>query len=274
MGHQTFLEGPLNALDAALEIRDRRTMDMVRSAIQHRQVLMAFQPIVQAARPDRIAFYEGLIRILDDTGRIIPAKDFMASVEETELGRVLDCIALDKGLGALAREPGLRLSINMSARSIGYKKWTRALSRGLERDPTIAERLILEITESSAMIVPELVVIFMNDLQSRGISFALDDFGAGYTAFRYFRDFNFDILKIDGQFIRGIATDADNQVITRAILSIAQQFDMFTVAEFVERADDAAFLADMGIDCLQGFYFGAPTVAPHWMDKDQLALQT
>jgi predicted signal transduction protein with EAL and GGDEF domain len=67
-----------------------------------------------------------------------------------------------------------------------------------------------------------------------GISFALDDFGAGYTAFRYFRDFFFDMIKIDGQFIRGIASNPDNQVLTQALASIGKHFDMFTVAESVE----------------------------------------
>ncbi len=240
---------------------------MVQEAVRHRQVMLAYQPVVQARHPERIAYYEGLIRVLDETGRIIPANEFIGVVEDTETGRILDCLALEKGLGTLARHPGLRLAVNMSARSIGYRKWMRILNRGLEGNPTVAERLILEITESSAMLVPELVATFMSGLQSKGISFALDDFGAGFTAFRHFKQFNFDLLKIDGQFIRGIAQDADNQVITRALLSVAQQFDMFTVAEFVERADDSAYLSDIGIDCLQGYYYGAPTVAPYWENE-------
>ena len=74
----------------------------------------------------------------------------------------------------------------------------------------------------------------------------------------------FDLIKIDGQFIRGVHADPDNQVLTRALVSIAQQFDMFTVAEFVENAEDAAFLTSIGVDCLQGYYYGAPTVHPAW----------
>ncbi len=255
---------PGNALDLAIGQRDAQVLNMVQEAVRHRQVMLAFQPVVQARHPDRIAYYEGLIRVLDETGRIIPARDFINEIEDTETGRILDCLALKKGLATLSRQPGLRLAINLSARSIGYRKWIRTLDRGIERNPTVAERLILEITESSAMLVPELVVHFMSDLQSKGISFALDDFGAGYTAFRHFKQFNFDILKIDGQFIREIATDVDSQVITRAMVSIAQQFDMFTVAEFVETAEDAAFLCEVGIDCLQGYYCGAPTVSPEW----------
>jgi EAL domain-containing protein (putative c-di-GMP-specific phosphodiesterase class I) len=116
------------------------------------------------------------------------------------------------------------------------------------------------------MLVPDLVVGFMDELQKKGISFALDDFGAGFTSFRYLKDFFFDILKIDGQFIRGIANSPDNQVLTAALKAIAEQFDMVTVAESVEQPQDAAYLSAIGIDCMQGYYFGAPTIQPPWLD--------
>lgn len=257
-------EGADSPINYAVTDRDRSTLEMVRQAVAHKEVLLAFQPVVQSRNTSAPAFYEGLIRVLDDTGRIIPAKDFMPTVENSELGRQLDCLALEKGLRALARNPGIRLSINMSARSIGFPRWLRSLERSLKQNPTIGERLILEITESSAMLVPELVINFMKGLQSKGICFALDDFGAGYTAFRHFRDFYFDIVKIDGQFIRGIADSPDNQVLVGALASIAEQFDMLTVAEHVERPEDAAMLVAMGIECLQGYYFGAPSVRPPW----------
>ena len=255
------LESPLAA---ATDLRRLDTIDMVRRALDDRRACLAFQPVVQARMTNRAAFYEGFIRILDEQGRVIPARDFIDAVETLELGRRIDCMALEMGLTALAREPGLRLSVNMSARSIGYPAWLTALERGLRADQTIAERLILEITESSAMVMPDLVTVFMADMQSRGICFALDDFGAGYTAFRYLKDFYFDIIKIDGQFIRGIAQSPDNQVLTDALVSIARHFDMFTVAESVETAEDARWLIDHGIDCLQGYYYGVPTTQAPW----------
>ncbi|QYX56380.1 EAL domain-containing protein [Roseovarius sp. SCSIO 43702] len=255
-------------LSYAVSARDRTVIDMVEAAVRHKQVMLAFQPVVPSQRTDRPAFYEGLIRILDETGRIIPARDFIGAIETSETGRIIDCLAIEKGLLTLAQYPDLRLSINMSARSIGYGRWMRALQKGLQRDRTVGERLILEITESSAMIVPELVTNFMKDLQAQGVSFALDDFGAGYTSFRYLKQFFFDILKIDGQFIRGIATDPDNQVLTQALTTIGRQFDMFVVAESVERPDDARYLASIGVDCLQGYFFGAPTVRPDWLREE------
>ncbi|HEY0274881.1 MAG TPA: EAL domain-containing protein [Paenirhodobacter sp.] len=253
-----------NPLEYAIAQRDSEILTMVRRAIERKEVLLAFQPVVQSARPERPAFYEGLIRLLDESGRIIPARDFIEQVETTELGRRIDCLALELGLKALSEDPNLRLAINMSARSIGYPNWMRVLNAGLSCDSTAAERLILEITESSAMQMPDMVTKFMAELQNRGLSFALDDFGAGYTSFRYLREFYFDILKIDGQFIRGISDNPDNQVLTAALMSIAQHFDMFTVAEAVESASDAAYLTELGIDCMQGYYFGAPTVLPPW----------
>ncbi|WP_240607838.1 EAL domain-containing protein [Pararhodobacter oceanensis] len=246
-------------------MRREQTIEMVRKALDQRRAMLAFQPVVQARMTNRAAFYEAFIRILDEKGRVIPARDFMGAVETNELGRRIDCLALQMGLVALSKEPTIRLSVNMSARSIGYPAWLATLEHGLRVDPSIAERLILEITESSAMVMPDLVTVFMADMQARGICFALDDFGAGYTAFRYLKDFYFDIIKIDGQFIRGIHADPDNQVLAQALVSIARHFDMFTVAESVESAEDARYLVDIGVDCLQGYYFGVPSTEAPWL---------
>lgn len=262
-----IVPGAENPLNYAVTQRDQSTLQMVKDAIAHKQTLLAYQPVMRANDHTKVGFYEGLIRVLDATGRIIPAKDFMPAVENTETGREIDVLALRAGLLALQNNPSLRLSINMSARSIGYKAWNQMWRRFLQRDKTIGERLILEITESSAMTVPELVTDLMDELQPYGVCFALDDFGAGHTAIRYFKDFYFDVLKIDGTFIRGIAHDPDNRALVGAMISIAEHFDMLTVAEFVETAADAAVLTEMGIDCLQGYYFGAPTTRPSWLHE-------
>lgn len=267
----TVPTGHHNPLSYAMSARDQSVIQMVEEAVRHGQMMLAYQAVVPSGRQDRPAFYEGLARVLDETGRIIPAREFIDAIEATETGRIVDCLSLEKGIRTLREYPDIRLSINMSARSIGYPRWMRTLKRGLGQDPTLGERLILEITESSAMLVPELVVNFMADLQKKGISFALDDFGAGFTSFRYLKDFYFDILKIDGQFIRGIADNPDNQVLTRALIAIAEQFDMVTVAESVERPNDAVFLQNIGVHCLQGYYFGAPTVQPPWLATAQAA---
>ena len=256
-------------LNHAVHRRDSDVLDMVAAAVAHNQCLLAYQPVMVSSDLSRAGFYEGLIRVMDETGRIIPARDFMPIVERAELGREIDRVALRLGLRTLHAQPDLRLSINMSARSIGYQPWMKTLNHWLKRDPTVGERLILEITESSAIDQPEITIDFMARLAEKGICFALDDFGSGYTALRYLKEFFFDVVKIDGSFCRTIADDPDNRALVASMIDIAKHFEMLTVAEGVERAEDVECLVNMGVDCLQGYYFDAPTTRPHWAFADR-----
>ena len=253
--HDSAADSPLSA---AVQQRDANVLPMVREALRTSNVMLAFQPIIHASDPSRPAFFEGLIRVLDSTKRVIPAQDFITAIEPLPEGRVMDCLALELGCQALSEHPDLRLSINISPRTIGHPRWEQVFEHAAASDPTVAERLIVEITESTAIEVPDLVSDFMDRLQMHGVCFALDDFGAGYTAFRHFKDFYFDIVKIDRSFGRNIHEDPDNQVLVQALVSIARHFDMFTVAEGVETAPEAQHLIKAGIDCMQGYFFGAP----------------
>ncbi len=251
----------MTPLDYAVADFDRDVMSSVRTSLNAGHAQLAFQPIVAATGKNPIAFYEGLIRLKDSGGRIIPAGLFMSEIEETELGREIDCASLRLGIETLRANPTLRLSINMSARSMADGKWRRTLERGLADNPNLAPRLILEINESSAMVLHEVLIRFMAEMQPQGVAFALDDFGAGMTSFRYLKDFFFDLVKIDQCFVRGIESSPENQVMTEALINVAHQFEMFAVAEGVETAAEAALLQSLGVDCLQGYLFGAPRMA-------------
>jgi EAL domain-containing protein (putative c-di-GMP-specific phosphodiesterase class I) len=248
---------------AALQADD--TLAMVEQALAARRVRLAFQPVVSARDPARVLFHEGFARILDDTGRAIPARDFMDAVETTELGRRIDAAVLDLGLGALRAHPDLRLSVNMSARSIGFQPFTRALSRALAADLSLGPRLVLEVSEVSAMLMPDLLLAFMDDTRLSGVTFALDDFGSAFTSFRHLRDFCFDMVKVDGAFVRSIDRNPDNQAVVRALIAVARAFEMAVVAEAVETPAEAAMLTQIGVSAMQGMRFGMPTVEPDWM---------
>lgn len=248
---------PLDPLQAAIASRDRDVPEMVRKALAEGRTQIAFQPIVRSGPSPVIAFHEALIRVLDEGGRILPAGQFLPDVEDSGLGRDLDCESLRLAIAMLGANPGLRLAVNMSARSIADGRWRRILMDGLARDG-IGARLILEITEQSAMLIPEVVIRFMAEVQPRGVAFALDDFGAGLTAFRYLKDFFFDLAKIDSHFVRDIDSIPDNQVLTEALMTVAHQFEMFVVAEGVERREEAELVTRLGADCLQGYLFGMP----------------
>jgi EAL domain-containing protein (putative c-di-GMP-specific phosphodiesterase class I) len=132
-------ESPLAYAEA---VRAKSLIEVVEDAVRQGRAMLAFQPVVSSDPSHQVVFYEGLIRIPDQTGRIIPAGHFIEKVEERESGRLIDCLALDMGLRTLSRVPGLKLSVNMSARSIGYSKWMEILIRALRSDATLGERLI------------------------------------------------------------------------------------------------------------------------------------
>lgn len=244
------------------DLKLEATRAMVSAAIDEGRVGLAFQPVFRSGPRPLIAFHEGLIRIRDRGGRNIPAGEFIPAVEDTTLVQAIDRIALQKTLDMLQADPRQRLSVNISMNTIGDEGWMNILNRCCKNNPHIADRLIVELTESTPITDPEFVAYFIEKGHKLGCSFAIDDFGSGYTGFSHFRRYKFDIVKIDGQFISGLHENRDNQVLVEALVMIAKQFDMFTVAEFVETKEESALLQKLGIDAMQGYYYGRSTEMP------------
>lgn len=249
-------------LNAAISAQDRDTLAMVASALQDRRMRLAFQPVVYASDPTLIGFFEGFIRLLNLRDQVIPARDFMAAVEQRQLGREIDCAALQLGLMAMQRNPQIRVSINMSARSVGYRPWLDILQRALADAPRLGANLILEINEESALQVPDVLKPFMAEMREKGIVFALDDFGAGNTSLKLLQEMDFEIAKIDGSLVKHVDRSADAKSAARAAIAVAQELGMYVVAEAVETEGEANWLRDAGVGCLQGYLFGPPTVTP------------
>ena len=249
-------------LAAAISAQDRETLAMVASALKDRRMRLAFQPVVYASDPKLIGFFEGFIRLLNQRDQVIPARDFMGAVEQRQLGREIDCAALQLGLMAMQRNPEIRVSINMSARSVGYRPWMDILTRALADSPRLGANLILEINEQSALQVPDVLKPFMAEMRDRGIVFALDDFGAGTTALKLLEEMEFEIAKIDGSLVKHVDRSAEGKSAVRAAIAMAQELGMYVVAEAVETEGEANWLREAGVGCLQGYLFGPPTVTP------------
>jgi EAL domain-containing protein (putative c-di-GMP-specific phosphodiesterase class I) len=249
-------------LDAAISSQERETIGQVAAALKDRRMRLAFQPAVYAADPTIIGYFEGFIRLLNRRDRVIPARDFMGVVEQHELGREIDCAALQMGLMALQRNPQIRVSINMSARSVGYRPWSTILRKAMRERPGLGHSLILEINEASAMQVPDVLRPFMEEMRGHGIVFALDDFGSGMMSLRLLCQLRFEIAKIDGDLVRNVDTSEDGQVVARAAIALAQEMGMYLSAEAVETEAEANWLSAAGVGCLQGHLFGPPTVTP------------
>jgi diguanylate cyclase (GGDEF)-like protein len=237
--------------------------EQVTEALKTDRLLFAFQPVVACASHE-VQFHECLIRMHDPAGNVVQAAAFVPTVERLGLVRLLDRRALDLAVQELARHEHACLALNISGLTATEHSWLRALMAlvGSRRD--LARRLIVEITETAAIQDIEETSRFVATVRGLGCRVALDDFGAGYTSFRHLKALTVDIVKIDGSFVAGIAENDDNRLFVRTLVGLARNFGLQTVAERVETAAEAAVLAELGVDSLQGYHFGKPALTAPW----------
>ncbi len=234
--------------------------DQVMQAMKQQRLVFAYQPIV-VADSEEVAYYEALLRMVEVSGQIIAAGQFMPAVEEMGLHRLVDRYCLDMAVRDLQRRDGLRLAINISSLTLSDRTYLRRLVALLRHRPDLADRLTVEITETAAMHDIDDSLRFVTTARDLGCHIAIDDFGAGYTSLRQLRSLPIDVLKIDGSFIRNLDSCQNNQVFVRTLLELAANFGFATVAEFVETEAEAAVLRDLGVGYMQGYLFGRPEIA-------------
>jgi EAL domain-containing protein (putative c-di-GMP-specific phosphodiesterase class I) len=227
---------------------------------------IAFQPVIGAQEKD-ISFHESLIRLIDDDGKIIPAGAFMPAIEELGLSRLVDHYALRMAIHELEMFPDLSLSVNVSNLSLNNNDWLRSLVALLRDRPSVANRLVVEITESSSVKDPKKTKRIIRTLKDLGCRVALDDFGAGYTAFSQLKDLDVDIVKIDKSFIRNISEE-HNHLFVQTLKALAEGIDIKTVGEGAETHAEADLLSSDGIDYIQGYVYGFPKVERVWLPEN------
>jgi diguanylate cyclase (GGDEF)-like protein len=226
------------------------------AAIAENRLQLVFQPVV-SSKTRRPAFHEALIRIAAKDGQLVDAKDFIAAAEKLGLVRLVDHRTLALALEALDGNDHV-LSINISGDTAHDPAWLAALAARLDVDPGLAKRLIVEIKESHVAIHTDEIREFIDAVRGLGVRVAIDDFGAGYTAFKTLKAMPFDIIKIDGEYGRNMGGDPRNQVFVRSLVSIAQALGAETVVEWVDDSDTADLLAAWNVDYLQGYGMGKP----------------
>lgn len=262
------MKSPLGYVDEAIY---NTSVETVEAAVRSGRSALAFQPVVLASKPEQPAFYEGLIRLFDSAQRVIPARDFISKVENTETGRLIDCETLKKTIRTLEKVPGLHLSMNVSARSIGYAPWSDKLQTTIRKRPDLAKRMTIEISEVSVMQLPEIAARFVNDLSDQGMRFLIDDFGGDMSSFQHMRDIGFSMIKIDGKFCANIASNDRNQAVIRTMIALGRFMKKRVIATRVERSEDMQWLQKAGVDAFQGYLFGIPTLNPNWASGDHSA---
>jgi len=237
-------------------LRALQVADNIVSALNERRVELAFQPIVQA-KDGQTAFYEALLRVRLNDGSMVSPGSILPVAEKAGLVRLLDQRVMELALVCLAENPSLRLSINASLASILDPEWPDRLASGVLAHSGVAERLTVEITETSMIEDIETTSHVIASCKRLGIKVAMDDFGAGHTSFRNLRALAFDLVKIDGVFVQNIVNSADDRFFVRTLIDLAHHLELKIVAEWVEDAETASILREWGVDFFQGSLFGS-----------------
>jgi diguanylate cyclase (GGDEF)-like protein len=257
-GGHAYVVSNRGALDSSAKLR---FVTRLRKAVESQRWALHYQPILELAT-GRMHGVEALIRWMEPDGTMVPPGDFIPVAEELGLIEAIgDWVVRELVYQSQAwRELDIDLdvSFNLSPRQF----WQPDLASGiLERireggvDPS---RVVVEITESSAMNDPDRAQAILEDLHAGGLRIAIDDFGTGYSSLARIRDMPVDVLKIDRSFVSGVDVDPQNQSIVSAFIELARGLGVTTLAEGIETEGELAFVLERGCVMGQGFHFSKP----------------
>jgi diguanylate cyclase (GGDEF)-like protein/PAS domain S-box-containing protein len=201
---------------------------------------------------------EVLLRMVGPGGELVLPGVFLPAAERFNLATRIDRWVLRHVLDWMKAESELAaidmLSVNLSGQSIGDRAFHRWAMQALtEAGPELCRRLCIEITETAAITSLADASLFIEQVRALGVRGALDDFGAGASSFSYLKNLPVDYLKIDGQFVRDLVSDALDEVAVRCFVDVAQVVGMQTVAEFVDSPAVLERLREIGVNFSQGF---------------------
>jgi diguanylate cyclase (GGDEF)-like protein len=240
-----------------------RATDEIVAALNERRIFLAYEAVAAAAGR-RPAFYECLMRVRRGDGSLLGASDVVPVAERLGLVRLLDHRVLELVVEQLIAAPALQASVNVSPRSTTDPDWWAGLDSLLRAHSGIAERLIIEITESAAILDIDETRGFVARVKDLGCRIAIDDFGAGYTSFRNLRKLGVDIVKIDGAFVQNMMRSDDDRAFVRTLIDLGKRLKLLTVAEWVQDEHAAKLLQAWGCDYLQGALVGLASVERPW----------
>ena len=221
------------------------------------------QPIMSLKNPHASMNFEVLLRMRDADGSLIPAGRIIPAAEGSGRIGMIDRWVLSTVLAWLnVHQDELDrtqfVCMNLSGASLNDERFVQDAFEMLEKNRRAASMLCLEITESVALHDLTNTRRFIDQVRSCGVRIALDDFGAGYTSFSYLKDLPADVLKIDGSFIVNMNAHPANVAIVEAIVSLATNLGMKTIAEWAEDAATVQTLVEIGVDYVQGYVVARP----------------
>jgi PAS domain S-box-containing protein len=252
------------------ELQDRvEWTERIHSAIARNRLVLHAQPILDL-RSGEISQAELLVRMLAGPGSsaMIPPGDFLPAAERFDLVAAIDLWVVARALEVAAA--GHRVEVNLSGKTISDWAHVAEIERMVVDSGAPPENVIFEITETAVAENMESAARFAERLRAVGCSFALDDFGVGFGTFTYLKHLAVDFLKIDIEFVRDLVGNETDRRVVNAIVGVAGDFGMKTIAEGVEDEATLELLRQMGVDYAQGFWIARPgPIAELWPDAQK-----
>ena len=242
----------------------------LKSAIENEELLLDFQPKVDFMTGQLIGA-EALMRWQHPEHGLLMPEHFIPLAEQSDLICHLTTWLIKQSLRQCKewRQNGydIQLSINISARNLVDYSLRELLQQNLSKYNIPADRLELELTESTMMADPTTAMKLMNQLTQMGVQFAIDDFGTGYSSLSYLKRLPVKCLKIDKSFTLEMTTDDHDAVIIRAAIDMAHNLGMTVVAEGVEDQSTWNLLQILRCDMAQGFHISRPVAANDTLEQ-------
>ena len=247
-----------------------RATDEIVAALNERRIFLAYETVARTA-DRRPAFYECLMRVRRADGSLLGAGEVIPVAERLGLVRLLDHRVLELVVDEMVATPSLQASVNVSPGSTTDPNWWSGLGSLLRAHPGVAERLIIEITESAAIHDIDETRGFVARVKDFGCRIAIDDFGAGYTSFRNLRKLGVDIVKVDGAFVQNMIRSEDDRAFVRTLIDLGKRLKLATVAEWVQDEETAKLLQSWGCDYIQGALIGLASTERPWLPGSGMA---
>jgi diguanylate cyclase (GGDEF)-like protein len=270
--HGSFAAYRPNVERDALRRESVKATDEIVTALNERRIGLAFEPVVEAASRAP-AFYECLMRVSRSDGSVCHANEIIPVAERLGLVRMLDYRVLEMVVAELTAAPTLTASVNVSSASTVDPDWWAGLGGLLRSNSGVAERLIVEITETAAIQDVDDTRGFVSRVKDLGCRIAIDDFGAGNTSFRNLRKLGVDIVKIDGAFVQNIMKSSDDRAFVHTMIDLSHRLGLKAVAEWVQDEEAAELLAGLNCDYLQGALIGLASSERPWLSGQNPAGQ-
>jgi diguanylate cyclase (GGDEF)-like protein/PAS domain S-box-containing protein len=236
-------------------------LERLRSAVADDRFRLFAQPILSFDE-EGVPWHELLLRYLDDNGDLVPPGAFLPIAERFDIICEIDRWVLGEAVRMLHDEHAagrdVALAVNLSGRTMSDPGLGEYLESLLATRPIQPGRLVIEVTETAAIVNIDRARRLAERLHALGCRFALDDFGAGFASFYYLKHLAFDYLKIDGEFVRQLVHDPTDQLVIEAVVNIARGLGTRTVAEFVGDDPTVDLLRRLGVDYGQGYHLGMP----------------